>query len=96
MRARLAVLGAANVQRGDAAELNLAPFEVGDLAGAENQSRLPGALTIAAAQRVGGETVMIEQDNSVRRVRTARGRRRPAARSFGRHHRTAQHQLLFG
>ena len=35
MRTRLAVLGAAHVQRGGAAELDLAPFEIDDFAGAQ-------------------------------------------------------------
>jgi hypothetical protein len=38
----------------------------------ENRSRLLDGLTIAAAQRLGGDTFMIAEDNGVRRVRMAR------------------------
>jgi hypothetical protein len=57
VRARLAVLGAADVQRGIAAQLDLAPFEIGDLAGARavaiiDQDR--GRVPIAVAAAAGG------------------------------------------
>jgi hypothetical protein len=38
----------------------------------ENQSKLLGALTITAAQGLGGETFMVEGDKGVRQVRMAR------------------------
>jgi hypothetical protein len=37
-----------------------------------SESKLLGALTIAVAQRLGGDTTMIEEDNSVRELRMAR------------------------
>jgi hypothetical protein len=58
VRGRLAVLSAADVQRGGAAEVHLRPLEVGNLAGAEavpisneDQRRVTMAVAAAAGRR---------------------------------------------
>jgi hypothetical protein len=57
MRRRFAVLGAADVERGIAAEFNLAPFQIRNLAGAEtvaisDEDERRVTMTIAAAAGV--------------------------------------------